>query len=124
MTTVNVARQCHQIDLEPRKHAGGHLRQFRQAIQMRVAEMEDAVSVEGGREIGKEKVELDQARRQCVAPAGSIEPAQARGDGEGTNPKTEQHATPVRPRPVGTDVVAAPLHDAAALRPNLALRSQ
>jgi hypothetical protein len=50
---VHVAGQGDQVDLDPREETKGHRGQLGQEIEVRVAEMENAVAIKGRRKVGK-----------------------------------------------------------------------
>src|SRR6185312_905827 len=95
-----------------------------QAIEMGVAHLQDAVTLEGARQFRKGKAALDETRRERVAPAGRRQPAKLRGGGEGRDSGGDDRIAPGWPPAVRPDAAAAPLHQAAPLLPDFALGAE
>ena len=111
---MHVAGQGQQVDLDAVEHPLRHLGDGRQAVEMRVADMEDAIAIERGRQSGEGNLEFGSSEIECVAETAPIERCQPQAALEHPQQGREHAMAPPRPRAVGTAPVARGLHRAAA----------
>ena len=85
--TMDVAGDRDEIDSDAADETPRDAREFGQAVEMRVADLQDAIAVESRRQIGKGEFVLDQSRRERIAAAARMKadhacgPCKAKGGG-------------------------------------------
>ena len=115
---MNIASQCDQIDLDTGEQTPRDAGKLGQAIEMRIAEMQDAVAIEGRRQIGKDESVFDQTRRQRVAPPPSVKTGEPHGPAEEMDRPMHPPALTRTVRSIGIDPAVLPLHRTATRAPS------
>jgi hypothetical protein len=117
--TVNVARQSDKVHLNAGEEVGRDSSELRQTIQMSVAEMEDAIAIEGLWEVGKRYGSGHELDIECIALPTSIQTEKSSTGVECRQTCGENAVSPQWSRPIGAKLHPLGFHEPAPLSPAL-----
>src|SRR5690242_7483862 len=116
---MHVTGNGQQIDFYSIEQSMRRFGNFGKDIEMRVAQMEDAVTVEGRRKPGNSKFQLYTAHRKCVATAAGIKRREAENEAEEIQQANKEGLAPSRASAGRADPVAAAFDGASMRHPLL-----
>ena len=104
---MHVAGDGEQVDLDaveqPRRGVGDR----RQDVEMRIADMQDAIAVERGRQAGHFQLEPRQLEIERIANAAPVPRRELKPAAQHLQQESERAVVPARPQAVGAAPVAA-----------------
>src|SRR5690242_4902078 len=106
---VHVARQCQHIDIESGEKLPGHRGELGKDVEMGVAEMQEAIAIEGRGQFRNGDFHLDTTNVEGVAPSAPVQTEESQAKPAKREDLAGDGLAPSSARSVGAYPVAAAL---------------
>jgi hypothetical protein len=119
---MNVPGQHQKIRLDPSEQTSGNRNEVRKAIKMRIAEVQNAIAMEGRVKIRKRDRVVHQLDVECISPPAVLQSSQPEAALKNRQRRAEDPVWPQRAWTVGTKCEPLRLHTATTIGPSSAWR--